>query len=97
MYFFKNCGIITILDRDLKNLIFLPYWYKSTGLSALCMERYCEKMNFLVSGHQKKMYGSKIFYNQISHFKNVFRDKRWKIEYQSAIIILCRLSVCERN
>ena len=55
---FKNCGIITIPDQGLKSLIFLLYWFRLTGLLALYMEHYCEKMNSLGCGHQKKTYGN---------------------------------------
>lgn len=44
--FLQNCGIITIPDQGLKSLIFLLYWFRLTGLLALYMEHYCEKMNF---------------------------------------------------
>ena len=37
---FKNCGIITIPDPGLKGLIFLPYWFRSTGLLDPYMEHY---------------------------------------------------------
>ena len=60
MNFFKNYGIITIPDQDLKSLIFLLYWYRYTGLSVRCMEHYCKKMNFLECGHRKKMNGDMI-------------------------------------
>ena len=59
--FFKNFGVITIPDRDLKNLIFLLYWYRLTGLWVLCIKRYCGKTNSLECGHQKKMCGNNMF------------------------------------
>lgn len=75
MNFFKNCGIIIIPDRGLKNLIFLPYWCKSTGLSVLCMEHYCEK-NFLECGHRKKMYGNsnKVFLHRLYPLSLVIKN-----------------------
>ena len=89
---FKNCGIITIQDQGLKSRIFLLYWFRLTGLFALYMEHYCEKMNSLGCGHRKKMYGNnllkKIAYQRLYfpppsfvHMKDIFYVRTRRILY----------------
>lgn len=58
---FKNCGNNYNPGPGLESLIFLLYWFRLTGLLALYMEHYCEKMNFWGCGHRKKTYGNNLF------------------------------------